>query len=202
MATITTLTPVKEFAVGQLSAIRNSVIDGVVAKASRELAIGPEKLVVREIRPYTDLGMYAVTTVLDTASAADRWGSFFNAAAAVNAPASGGTYVSSCTSGKTIADDTYIAIYGVRDSRGGMTTVPANAVTLIKFEIGAAERAIWDLTKAQSYYEGAVAVSPAVIIMPPLAPIVISLYLHADNVEIYLQLMGFVVEPVGMVITP
>ena len=83
-----------------------------------------------------------------------------------------------------------------------MTTVPANAVTLVKFNIGNADRVIWDLTKAQLYYSGAVAVSPSVIVMPPLAPITISLYLHANNVEIYLQLMGFVVEPVGLVITP
>ena len=202
MAANTLLSPIKELATGQLSAIRNSAIDAVVNLASRELAMPQEKLVVREIRPYTDLGMYAVTTVLDTASAADRWGSFFHAAGAVNSPASGGNYVSSCTVSKTIADNTYIGIYGVRDSRGGMATVTANAVTLIKFNIGNADKAIWDLTKAQLYYDGAVAVSPSVIVMPPLAPIVISLYLHANNVEIYLQLMGFVVEPVGLVITP
>ncbi len=206
MATITTLTPIKELATGQLSAIRNSVIDGVVAKASRELNLSEDKLVVREIRPYTDLGMYAVTTVLDTASAADRWGSYTRTSTMVNSPA-GGAYVSSCTATKTIADDTYIAVYGVRDFRGaiclsGVLTPTANAVTLIKFNIGNADRAIWDLTKAQLYYDGAVAVSPAAIVMPPLAPILIYLYLHATNVEIYLQLMGFVVEPVGKVITP
>ena len=202
MAAITTLSSVKELATGQLSAIRNSAIDAVVKIASRELALPEEKLVVREIRPYTDLGMYSVTTVLDTASAADVWGSFCHGGSIVNSPASGGNYVSACTVSKTIADDTYIGIYGVRDSRGGITTVTANAVTLIKFNIGAADRVIWDLTKAQAYYDGAVAVSPSVVVMPPLAPIVIYLYLHADNVEIYLQFMGFVVEPVGLVLTP
>lgn len=204
-ATITTLTPVKELATGQLSAIRNSVMDGVVRKASRELALPEEKLVVREIRPYTDLGLYGVTTVLDRAISWDVWGSFLYGGSVQNSPASGGSYVSACTANKTIADDTYIAIYGVRDCRSGgifSATIPANSVTLIKFNIGNSDRAIWDLTKAQAYYQGTVAVSPAAIVMPPLAPIVISFYLHANNVEIYLQLMGFVVEPVGMVITP
>ena len=202
MAAITTLSPIKELAAGQVSAIRNSVIDAVVAKASYELALPEDKLVVREIRPYTDLGLYAVTTVLDTASAADRWGSYTRATVMVNTPASGGTYVSACTASKTIADDTYIAIYGVRDMRGGLATVAANAVTLIKFNIGNADRVIWDLTKAQLYYDSAVAISPSAVVMPALAPIVIYLYLHANNVEIYLQFMGFVVEPVGKVITP
>jgi len=205
MATITTLTPVKELATGQLSAIRNSVIDGVVRKASSELNLPEDKLVVREIRPYTDLGMYSVTTVLATARATDGWGSFLSTGAIVVAAASGGSYVSACTAAKTIADDTYIAVYGVRDGRGGQilsNTIPSVEVTLIKFNIGSADRVIWDLTKAQIYYKGAVAVSPAAIVMPPLAPIVISLYLHTNSLEIQLQLMGFVVEPVGKVITP
>jgi hypothetical protein len=202
MATVTTLSPIRELAPGQVSAIRNSVIDSVVAKASRELSLPEDKLVVREIRPYTDLGLYGVNTVLDTASAADRWGSYTRSASMVNSPASGGSYVSACTASKTIADDTYVVVYGVRDMRGGLATVSANAVTLIKFNIGNADRAIWDLTKAQLYYDSAVAISSAAVVMPPLAPIVISLYLHASNVEIYLQLMGFVVEPVGKVITP
>ena len=204
-AAITTLTPIKELATGQLSAIRNSVIDSVVRKASKELNLPEEKLVVREIRPYTDLGLYAVTTVLATASAADRWGSFYNTSAVVVTAASGGSYVSACTSGKTIADDTYIVVYGVRDSRAGWvfsSTIPAIAVTLIKFNIGNSDRVIWDLTKNSLYWEEAVAVSPAAIVMPPLAPIDIKFYLHASSVACYLQLMGFVVEPVGTVITP
>lgn len=207
MATVTTLSPIKELAPGQVSAIRNSVIDSVVAKASRELSLPEDKLVVRDIRPYTDLGLYNVTTVLATASAADRWGSYTRSSTMVTSPASGGTYVSACTASKTIADDTYVAIYGVRDFRGsvglaGVLTPTANAVTLIKFNIGNADRVIWDLTKAQLYYDSAVAISPAAVVMPPLAPIIIYLYLHANSVEIYLQFMGFVVEPVGKVITP
>ena len=208
MATITTLTPIKELATGQLSAIRNSVQDGVVAKASKELNIPEDKLIVREIRPYTDLGMYTVTTVLATARSSacgDGWGSFLHGGSIVVSAASGGSYVSTCTASKTIADDTYIAVYGIRDGRGGQilsNTIPANAVTLIKFTIGNADRTIWDLTKAQLYYDGAVAVSSAAIIMPPLAPIVIYFYLHANSIELQLQLMGFVVEPIGKVITP
>lgn len=204
-AAITTLSPIKELATGQLSAIRNSVMDAVVRKASRELNLPEEKLVVRDIRPYTDLGLYAVTTILATASAADRWGSFYNTNAVVVTAASGGSYVSTCTASKTIADDTYIAVYGVRDSRNGWvfsSTITAPAVTLIKFNIGNADKVIWDLTKAQLYYEESVAISPAAVVMPPLAPIVISYYLHASSIACYIQLMGFVVEPVGMVITP
>ena len=205
MATITTLAPVKELATGQLSAIRNSVIDGVVRKASRELNLPEDKLVVREIRPYTDLGMYAVTTVIATARTSDGWGSFLTTGIIIVSAASGGSYVSCCTASKTIADDTYVVIYGVRDGRSGQilsNTIPVNAVTLIKFNIGNADRAIWDLTKAQLYYKEAVAVSPAAIVMPPLAPIDILFYLHANSIELQIQLMGFVVEPVGKVITP
>lgn len=202
MATITSLTPIKELATGQLSAIRNSAIDGVVAKASKELNIPEDKLVVREIRPYTDLGLYAVTTILATASAADRWGSFFESGSEVVAAASTG-YVSSCTATKTIADDAYVCVYGVRDGRGAMTTVPIVQVRLIKFNIGNADRAIWDMTKADIYYDGAVAVSSGVIIMPPLAPITISMYLGVSGtLPVYIQFMGFVVEPIGKVITP
>lgn len=204
-AAITTLTPIKELATGQLSAIRNSVIDGVVRKASKELNLPEDKLVVRDIRPYTDLGLYGVTSVIATASAADRWGSFYNTNAVVVSAASGGSYVSACTAGKTIADDTYIAVYGVRDSRNGWvysSTITALAVTLIKFNIGNADKVIWDMTKANLYFEEAVAVSPAAIVMPPLAPIDILFYLHASSIALYIQLMGFVVEPVGTVITP
>jgi len=46
------LIPLQEMAPGQASAIRNSVMDAVVAKASRELALPENKLVIRDIRPY------------------------------------------------------------------------------------------------------------------------------------------------------
>ncbi|GAJ17717.1 unnamed protein product, partial [marine sediment metagenome] len=54
--TNTILTPVQELAPGQVSAIRNAVIDALVRKASSELALPEEKLVVRDIRAYDDLG--------------------------------------------------------------------------------------------------------------------------------------------------
>ena len=49
------LIPVQELAAGQIGVIRNQVVNFLVSKASTELKMSPEQLVVRDIRPYSDL---------------------------------------------------------------------------------------------------------------------------------------------------
>ena len=195
------LIPTQEMAPGQASAIRNSVMDAVVAKASRELSLPENKLVIRDIRPYSDLAFQTNTDFVGTASTVDIWGTWLNSSGYV-ATGTAGAYRDSIVDSTTMADNRYIALYGVRDMRMSLNTIVAQDISLIKFEIGAADRTIWDLSKCESYRTGIAGMTSSPVVIPPLAPYQISCYLIAGSVAPHLQLIGFVVEPVGMLITP
>ena len=196
------LTPIQEMAPGQVSAIRNSIMDSVVAKASRELSIPENKLVVRDIRPYTDLGFGNNTDYMATATSIDIWGTFIHSTAYVATAAGPGTYCDAIADTTTMGDNRYVVLYGVRDMRISLATIIAQDISLIKFDIGAADRTIWDLTKCECYKNAIAGVTPAAVVIPPLAPYQISCYLIAGGIAPYVQLIGFVVEPIGLVITP
>ncbi|MCD6362139.1 MAG: hypothetical protein J7M38_14875 [Armatimonadetes bacterium] len=196
------LTPIQELAPGQVTAIRDSVIKAVVEKASRELSLPESQLVVRDIRAYDDLKFGANTDYMATATSTNVWGTFKHSNSYVASAAGGGNYCDAIPDNTTMADNRYVAIYGVRDWRMSRpSTVNAN-ISLVKFETGYADRAIWDVTACESYRNFIAGVTPSAVIIPPRTPYQISPYLIADSVELAFQLMGVVVEPVGLTFVP
>ena len=200
-----TLTPISELAPGQVSAIRNSIITAVVDKAATEQSLPRNKLVVRDIRAYTDLGFGNNTDYMATATSTDVWGTFESTDTYI-VDGTGGAYRDAIADNTTMADQRYVCIYGVRDMRcaieGAAPHIAIQDASLIKFDIGNADRVIWDISKIECYRYSPVGITPTAVVIPPLAPYQISVFLIAGGDEIYLQLMGFVVEPVGLLITP
>ena len=218
MPSYTQLIPKEEMTPGAIGAIRNQIIDNVVAQVSRELTLSPDDLVVRDIRPKSDLQMLSVGT---TDATVDRW--VYDATTTV---ADAFTAVVGAT--KTMADQRYIALFGVRDLRAGVgvhTTamelqdstaagpvaqlgplLPQNAmVSFIKIEVGGAVKAIWDISCLEAYIgEAMVAFSPSAVLIPQNASFRIYYYFKttAAGIRANLQLIGVVVEPRGKVISP
>lgn len=196
------LIPVQELVPGQLSDIREAVIDAVVRKAASELSLPEEQLLVRDIRAYDDLKFGANTDYLATAQSVNVWGTFKHTNSYVAEAATAGAYVDAVPDSTTMADQRYVALYGVRDMRESLATVIEQDISLIKFTIGTSDKVIWDLCKCEAYKNGIAGVTPSAIVIPPLAPYQIDPYLMDGAVVPYLQLMGFVVEPVGILLVP
>ena len=210
---LTQLIPAEELAPGAISAIRNDVINALVALAARELGLPPEKLVVRDVRPFSDLQLYS-TGAVDSTS--DRWG-YAATGTTIGFVAINGT--------KTMGDQRYVALFGVRD-RGAAGNVASGsatlavvktankpAVSLIKINVGGADKVIWDLTGMYAYTSKMAAFAPSAVIIPQNSTFVISYY-RQGSLEVgtttgpvtdeisWLQLVGVVVEPRGKVISP
>lgn len=198
----TILIPVQELAPGQLSAIREAIIDAVVAKAASELTLPEEQLLVRDIRAYDDLTFGKNTAYLATAQSYNVWGTFKHDDTYVLEYATAGAYVDAVPDDTTMADQRYVALYGVRDMRESLATVIEQDISLIKFTIGSSDKVIWDLCKCEAYKNGIAGITPSAVVIPPLAPYQIDPYLMDGGVAPYLQLMGFVVEPVGILLVP
>ena len=207
------LIPSEEMAPGQIGAIRNRVISFVVAKASKELSIPPEKLVVRDIRPATDLVLYAGGT---TTSTVDRW--VYDATTTTN------NAFTAISGSAQMGDQRYVAIFGVRDLRkslglhntalggSGMTdyisasTATMNAaqiVSFLKIIVGGADKVIWDISSIQSYGD-LVGFSPSPVIIPQNTQYQIQFQFNTTiaGIRAWLQLIGVVVEPRGRVLSP
>ena len=198
----TILIPIQELAPGQFSDIRNAIIDAVVAKAASELSLPEEQLVVRDIRAYDDLGFGKNTDYLATIQSTNVWGTFTSSDAYVAEAATAGAYVDAIADNAAMTDQRYIALFGVRDMRESLATVIEQDISLIKFTIGSGDRVIWDLSKAEAYKTGIVGITPSAVLIPPGASYQIDPYLMDGGVVPYLQLMGFVVEPVGLLLVP
>ena len=201
-AALTQLVPIAELPPGAITSIRNEVIKGVLAIASSELNIPEEKLVVRDLRFVEDLQMYASGT---TAASINDW-VFTTAASTV-------TGFVTITGEKTMGDQRYVAIFGVRDLRmaygvkQAAATIPASlsqVVSLLKISVGGADRVIWDLCKIQSYPNELVGVSPFAVLIPQNAAF--NIYIYKANgvasVVSNIMLEGVVVEPRGKVVSP
>mgnify|MGYP001619173357 FL=1 len=211
---LTQLIPFTELAPGAVSAIRNQVINSVVALASKELNLTPEKLVVRDIRPFADLALYSGGT---TALVSELWGYAATGTTAGYVAINAGT--------ATMGDQRYAAIYGGRDRHnnaisGSATLAPAasnanakQVVSLIKINVGGSDKVLWDISGIYSSMEHRSGFSPSAVIIPQNSSYVISYYrmgtfeagVYAAPVtdEIaWLQLVGVVVEPRGKVISP
>lgn len=197
------LIPTEELPQGQVSAIRNAVIQELLAVASRKLNVSPGELVVRDLRPVEDLALYSVGT---TAATINNW--LFTTAATT---ATG--YVT-VTGDATMADQRFVALYGARDMRRGHgptavvaatdTAIGPQTVSLIKISLGGGERVVWDMSKCAVYTETCAGVSPTPVMIPERVLYNISYYKSQAlaSAPVYITLEGVVVEPKGKVLSP
>ena len=210
-ASQTQLIPIAEMTPGQVAAIRNSVIEKVVAMTSRETGLPEDGLVVRDILPYTDLGFdYSAAT----AGTNEGWRHEMTS----TTPG----YLT-VTGSNTMSDQRFVAVFGVRDGRAGegATHTATNyvaaphmnisAVALIKFEIGGAIRAIWDIHTIGANFYSQVGFSPGAVIIPQNTAYNIYFYnksigaagtAKGAGIFVFLQLLGVTVEPRGLVVSP
>lgn len=212
---LTHLIPVAEMTPGQIGAIRNQVISQLVSNVARELNVPPGDLVVRDVRPFSDLQMYAGGT---TAATVDEW--LYDATTTTAAA------FTTVTGNKTMGDQRWTALFGVRDLRWGIgvhttqmqildgtaagpvallkTQMPGQMVSLVKIAVGGADKVIWDLTSMEGYLNQMVGFSPSAVIIPQNATFNIYYYFKttAAGKRANLQLIGVVVEPRGKVVSP
>jgi hypothetical protein len=203
MAKLTQLIPAPELPPGQIGAIRNSIIygdrkrglEGLLDRAAREIKVSKDSLIVRNIRPQSDLD-WCSNTDYSTAVTTDIWPCTVKAVA--------NDYKDIITSASTVmADQRFVAIYGLRDSRFAIATPIAQTTSLFKFNVGHSDKAIWDITKCYSYRSKVVGISPSAIVIPQNTYFQISGYLFNNSaVASYISLIGLVVEPRGQVISP
>ena len=171
------LIPEAELATGQAAAIRNAARKAVVEKASVELKVAPEDLLVRDINPKTDLDYSRATWDEKTGTTADAYETM---------------------STGTMTDKRYMGIYGVKDTSSCLS------VTLLKITVGNSIKAIWNLENLYSSNSGEVrnGFCPSVVIIPQNVPYTISRYVIQTDSPAQIALRGFVVEKVGKVLTP
>ena len=212
----TQLIPMQEMTPGTVVEIRNSVIESLVKIASKELSLPAESLIVRDIHPMEDLlWLFSTTSSATTGESWER-----------NMTESTVGYVTVATG--TMVNQRYVAIFGIRDGRRAMhgtgattiTTIPTtassnagdmlyyNLISLVRFTIGGAIKAIWDTTSLLPYHD-MVGFSPSAIIIPQNAAFTIAFYKKGTSdgatstaeISTFLQLVGVVVEPRGKVIS-
>ncbi|MBW2559622.1 MAG: hypothetical protein JRE40_02080 [Deltaproteobacteria bacterium] len=197
MPALTQLIPVQELAPGAVAAIRNEVVNFLLAKASSELKMGRDLLIARDLRPQSDLdwGSDATTGLAKTALTTDIWN--------LTSDDSLSGYLPLITSASTVmADQRYVGIFGLRDTRMALATPIAQVTSLWKFDVGHSVKAIWDLSKCNAYKSMICGVSPSAIIIPQNTYFQIYGYSIATNTAHYVLLEGVVVEPRGKVISP
>lgn len=203
----TQLIPIQELTPGQVGAIRNEAINFVVARAMKELGMGREKLVVRDVRPVADLVSYSTGT---TASTIEHW-KYSPAAAAAG-------WVAFTPLTGTMGDNKFVCFFGVRDLAGhvglasagptatdcGGYSPGAPAITFVKFNVGGADKVVWDCTGPRAY-DDRVAFTSSPVLIPQNSGYVIYYYLAAhaaDAIMTFFQLIGVTVEPRGLTISP
>ena len=112
-----------------------------------------------------------------------------------------------------MADQRYVALFGVKDVRlgRGATAYSATAVgglpqcfSLIKISVGGGDRAIWDLSKCQTYIEEIAGISPSAVLIPQNTIYTIQYYtrFEIDPFIAEVVLDGIVVEPRGLLLSP
>jgi hypothetical protein len=109
-----------------------------------------------------------------------------------------------------MADNRWVAIYGVKDYRMSIATPVEQTIGSIRFSVGGNERAIWDLQNMQAYRDELAAVSPSAIIIPQNDTY--QIYLRGclgdtgaagtTDINMNIVLEGIVVEQVGKVLSP
>ena len=172
-AALIELVPKDELSPGGAATIRTQVANALIAQAANELRIPAERLVVRDIRPLGDLDYTYETWRERTGSTVEAY--------------------ETMTTG-TMADQRYVAIYGVKDDSPGR-----GCVSLIRLNIGGGDRAIWNLENLNG---DGVGYSPSAVVIPPNAPYTISRWVVIAAQLAHIILKGVVVEPRGKLVSP
>jgi hypothetical protein len=207
-ASQTHLVPIQEMSPGQVVSIRNSVINQLLAIVATELSLPQSQLVVRDIQPYTDLSWDYGSA---SAGTAENW----------EHDMTGTTVGYTTMTENTMGDQRYVAIFGVRDISWGQGATakdatdvavfnrPKSGVSLIKFTVGGAIKAIWDMSALAAYTDAQVGFAPSAVLIPQNASYAIAFYQKniasvatAKSVACFIQLIGVTIEPRGKVISP
>jgi len=107
-----------------------------------------------------------------------------------------------------MADQRFIVIYGVKDRRMALATPIVQAMSELRITTGGNVRAIWDLQKMQAYPSKMAAVTNSPVIIPQNTDYQLAGYNGisddggSSDVVSYIMLEGFVVEPMGRVLSP
>ena len=173
-ASVIQLIPKSELAPGQAAAVRNEIIGQVLQRAANELKMTIDKLVVRDIRPKSDLDYTYEDWRETTGATADAYETM---------------------STGTLADQRWIVIFGVKDD------VDNRSCTAIKINVGGADMAIWTLQQLGEE-DNMVGISPGGVVIPPNAPYTISRFVRSASSTSNLVLKGVVIEPRGKVVSP
>lgn len=198
------LIPVKELLPSEITRIRREAIDQVVAMACTELKKRPSEMIVRDIRPYSDLAWCTDATIFSAALSTDVWIPTLDSVDAFEA------YHGVVTSAsQTMADSRWVAITGMKDFRLATATAVKQIINFFKIEVGGNDRVIWDLQGMEAYPNAMAAISPSPVVIPQNTQYNLYVY-HAESndgnaasdVVMYLLVDGFVVEPRGKVISP
>lgn len=206
----TMLIPVDELPPGALTAHRNKIKSMLTAIVSKDLALPPNQLIVRDIRWVEDMQAYSTGT---TAATINDW--IFTTAASAT------TGFVTITGDQRMAQNRYVALYGVRDLRFTYGTVAASVTTnpwlvipqcvsQIKIDVGGGTRAIWDLSKVQaagasaSSCGNASGIAMSAVIIPQLATYNISFYkmIGVNSTIAKVVFEGFCLEPRGVLCSP
>ena len=200
---LTQLVPMSELTPGAVGAIRNQIINSVVAQVSRELSLPVDGLVVRDVRPVGDLQMYQYTT---TDATIECWS--YEAT-------TGSTGFTSVTGAKTMADQRYVVLFGVRDLRWGwggcsgatgaiseVYEIPR--VSQIKINVGGADKVIWDIESLYAHKNYPVGFTSSGVLIPQNIAFNIYYYrtMTQTDKRLLIQLIGVTVEPRGKLISP
>jgi len=198
------LTPVSELAPGAIAAIRHEIIDILLARASRELNKPLEQLLARDLRPLDDIGWATHADIGTAELTQNEW--IFTSDDSANY----GAFTSMVsTTYDEMARDRYVSIYGVKDMRMSLNAPIAQALSMLKINVGGNDKVIWDLQNMQAYPNALAAICPSPgVIIPPSSAFQIYGYgcLSDDgggtDIASYIVLEGVVVEQKGKVLSP
>ena len=180
-ATKSQLIPFSELAPGEAGSIRNELIKAMVVEAVARTKLPEDRLIVRDIRAKEDLVIYSAGADADIEDWAGVTGATANA------------YETMATG--TMGDQRWLGIYGVKGD------VEANACTALKFNVGGADRVIWQL-QGLNEDDGFVGFCPTGIIIPQNTIYTISRFVRDATSPVKLVLKGIVVEPRGILVSP
>ena len=194
----TLLIPVEELPPGSLGAIRRQVTENLLTLASQQMKMSRDNLVARDIRPQSDLDWgsgAAAAEFTDSEVTTEIWNITTDTAAT--------GYCKMITSASTVmADQRWIAIYGLRDMKSCFATMVTQAMTLFKITVGNSTKAIWDTSKLLCYVKNPIGICPSPIIIPQNTQFQFEGYILNTSTVCWVSLEGVVVEPRGKVISP
>lgn len=189
------LIPIAELTPGGVSSIRNKLRDFLVDETAARLSMAKQNLVVRDIRGVEDMAICKTTGAVATE---DDWKYTGSGAA---------TWDPWTVAASTMGDQRFVMLYGLRDltmrNIAWDAATLAQALSLVKIEVGNAVKAIWDSSVLGAYALSgpAVAVTSNGVLIPQNAAYQLRAFTNAAIAQ-YLQLVGLVCEPRGKLISP